>query len=101
MTEQLLPADALAKNAPRTILPLAGFWFRLGALLIDIFILRMALQLTYSALRPFYLSLGPGSTVFGLLVAFVLAILNAITVVIVWHCGIRKIQAGKCDDKSN
>jgi len=37
----------------------------------------------------------------GLLVAFVLAILNAITVVIVWHCGIRKIQAGKCDDKSN
>lgn len=75
MTEQLLPADALAKNAPRTILPLAGFWFRLGALLIDIFILRMALQLTYSALRPFYLSLGPGSTVFGLLVAFAYLVL--------------------------
>jgi len=37
----------------------------------------------------------------GLLFAFVLAILNAITVVIVWHRGVRKIQAGKCDDKSN
>ena len=36
----------------------------------------------------------------GLLVAFVLAILNAITVVIVWHCGIRKIQAGGCGEKS-
>lgn len=37
----------------------------------------------------------------GLLFAFVLAILNAITVVIVWHRGVRKIQAGKCDDESN
>jgi len=36
----------------------------------------------------------------GLIVAFVLAILNAITVVIVWHRGVRKIQAGECNEKS-
>ncbi len=36
----------------------------------------------------------------GLLIAFVLAILNAITVVIIWHCGIRKIQAGESGEKS-
>ena len=37
---------------------------------------------------------------FGLLFALFVAILNAITVVIVWHRGIRKIQAEKLSDKS-
>jgi len=70
MAEELLPANALEKNAPRAIPPLAGFWFRLGALLIDIFLLRLALQATYPVLRPFYLTLGSASVAVGLLFAF-------------------------------
>ena len=75
MAEGLLPANALEKNAPRVIPPLAGFWFRLGALALDIFLLRLALQTTYPALRPFYLSMGSASVVVGLLVAFVYLVL--------------------------
>ncbi len=35
----------------------------------------------------------------GVLFALILTLLNAITVVIVWHCGVRKIQKGKCSEK--
>jgi len=70
MAEKLLPADALEKNAPRTIPPLAGFWFRLAALALDIFLLRLAVQATFPALRPFYQSLGSASLAAGLLLAY-------------------------------
>ena len=68
--EKLLPADALEKNAPKAIPPLAGFWFRLGALALDLFLIRLVLQVTYPALQPFYLSLGSGSVVVPLAVSF-------------------------------
>lgn len=67
---KLLPADALEKNAPKVIPPLAGFWFRLGALLLDLFILRMALQVTMTVLRPVYFALGSASVLVGLAVAY-------------------------------
>jgi len=68
--EKLLPADALERNAPKAVLPLAGFWFRLGALALDIFLIRLAIQTTYPALQPLYLSLGSGSVVVPLAVSF-------------------------------
>jgi uncharacterized RDD family membrane protein YckC len=72
---KLLPANALEKNAPKAVPPLAGFWFRLGALALDIFLLRLALQMTYPALRPLYLSIGSALVVVGPLVAFVYLVL--------------------------
>ena len=66
----LLSPDALDKNAPRLTPPLAGFWFRVGALALDIFLIRMALQMTYPLLKPLYLSLGEASPLVGLAVAY-------------------------------
>ncbi|MCX8037006.1 MAG: RDD family protein [Candidatus Sumerlaeia bacterium] len=69
--EGLLPADALEKNAPRPIPPLAGFWFRLGALAIDIFLLRIVFQLTFPLLRTPALQMGSWSVFLGVAVAFI------------------------------
>jgi len=66
----LLSPDALEKNAPRPIPPLAGFWFRLGALALDVLLLRMVLQVTYPLLHPFYLVVGTGSAIVGLVVVY-------------------------------
>lgn len=63
--EKLLPADALQKNVPRfvdgdaaapqpqrIIPPVAGFWHRAVALLIDLFLLRTVLEMTFPIFRP-------------------------------------------------
>jgi len=72
---KLLPANALEKNAPKVVPPLAGFWFRLGALALDIILIRLALQATFPALRPMYLSMGASAIVVGPLVALVYLLL--------------------------
>jgi len=68
--ENLLPADALEKNKPKRIHPIAGFWLRFGALVIDIFLLRLVLQVSYPVLRLLYAALGASSVAFGALVVF-------------------------------
>lgn len=77
MAEQLLSPDALEKNVARPVPPLAGFWFRLGALLLDLLLMRIVLQATYPLMRPVYLSLGPLAAQVVLVVLFVYALLAA------------------------
>jgi uncharacterized RDD family membrane protein YckC len=73
--EGLLPANAL-ENAPKVIPPLAGFWFRFGALVLDLLILHLVLRVTFPALQPLYLAIGKASTALALLLIFLYLFLS-------------------------
>jgi len=69
--EGLLPANARDRNALRPVPPLASFWHRLGAVLVDLLLVYMLLRLTFPLLRPFYLQVGAWSVLLTLALVYV------------------------------